>query len=65
MLSSWAEQVDGCCYQGARLLEANDECTEDEAESGQVLLLLLLERYGAVVGGMDVRCGRLVGLGRL
>lgn len=27
----------GGCYQGARLEEANDECTEDEAEAGQGL----------------------------
>lgn len=39
----------GSCYQGARLYEANDECTEDEAEAGQ---LLLLRRNGSgYVGG--------------
>lgn len=42
---STAEQVDGC-YQGARLYEANDECTEDEAEAGQVLLLGWYESSG-------------------
>jgi hypothetical protein len=36
--------MDGC-YQGARLYEANDECTEDEAEAGQGLLLV--EWYGS------------------
>ena len=36
---SWTEQMDSC-YQGARLYEANDECTEDEAEAGQGLLLI-------------------------
>jgi len=41
---SCAEQMDGC-YQGARLYEANDECTEDEAEAGQGLLLM--EWYGS------------------
>ena len=37
MKQSWTEQMGGGCYQGARLEEANDECTEDEAEAGQGL----------------------------
>ena len=37
---SCAEQMDGC-YQGARLYEANDECTEDEADAG------CCRRYGS------------------
>lgn len=37
MKQSWTEQMGGGCYQGARLEEANDECTEDEAEAVQGL----------------------------
>jgi hypothetical protein len=48
----------GSCYQGARLYEANDECTEDEAEAGQVLLGGTggVGMGAVVVSGMDVVC---------